>query len=1106
MDDVVFVFNKDDDKACDFTVALYQSLRQYLGVTCREPEPKARLGFEVKAPNVVLVVTPGFMKNEQVREAIEAAVGAKRNLVFLHHIRSICNLEEEVLQCPDECMKVVQKALKEKHEHAGGIVVYSSDLPDECNDMLMKKLKVKDATSLEEAHQKRCSETNINIMKFSARVSKARSLAGQKRKYDLCITAASKDVSPDGRAVLTHIYETITKLAPALSVGRNTGEKVTNANVAHSFNLIVVLTKDALKCPQLLEEISTSFENEGTVLIVHHLCSCPDADVELENCDNPVILAALKRSPRFTYLEESVTSVVAAILQPGTVKADDTKTPPTKRALQGGGGKMSSHRLEYKNHFALGVQGDGTGEIYNSKFNQKMKDLPGDIDASIKELFKLFAGDADSMKWPQFAEVDRIVTECLGGQYSEMISRRAFSMMNYPGLTLEYEITKTTFYNYHYFVAKSMGALEGDREANVHYKYIVDKVKTAKGAKRFKTKAYDLFVTHDRSKESVAFAAKLRTSIDKHTPNIRCVSCTDKVPGKEKQEPVVTAASAHNILILLQEDCLTNKEVQEEILAGANEGAQIMVMCNIDKCPMLEREVKKAKEEVQAYVSRPCVIEYWADCDATCCVKLLELLSFPQDANSKRPVPNKEVTFRKRDNAAVLYFYRQCDEDTECAEAFQTLANMVSPSCRSASSSSEAFLRDGGMEILQERMTQYMAVPIVQEACCRSVASLAQYTPAARRMAELGVVKSLVESMQAHTDCAALQGEACRAIVNMAQDDFAKAKINEVGGFQMMLQSQKRFEYDPVFWDMRWGGVKMEPDSEVMVNYHGLGRWCSGEIMNVNKGNGTYDVRYHHGGMDRRVPAQWVRPKDKSDAVMEFIATWQWKPNGKLTEDELTLKADGMLLYLKSQGTFSAGTWSMVERKPGGRNCIKLSFSQEDKTIDMERISLTTLRSASTPHRAVLKDENEDCLYASYFSFKEGVLEEKVPALLGRKPDFVRSEQQLNWEQSEDPWTGLPANFNKSYAASWEGLMEIAKMGEYSIWLEAATGAKMWLDDKLVTTVPGAEGSDNELKLNLLGGQHRLRVEYFCKSPSQKKVSLSYMALTQRLTWETRKR
>lgn len=29
--------------------------------------------------------------------------------------------------------------------------------------------------------------------------------------------------------------------------------------------------------------------------------------------------------------------------------------------------------------------------------------------------------------------VDRIVTECLGGQYEEMISRRAFSMMNYPG-------------------------------------------------------------------------------------------------------------------------------------------------------------------------------------------------------------------------------------------------------------------------------------------------------------------------------------------------------------------------------------------------------------------------------------------------------------------------------------------------------------------------------------------------------------------------------------------------------------------------------------------------------------------------------------------------
>ena len=106
------------------------------------------------------------------------------------------------------------------------------------------------------------------------------------------------------------------------------------------------------------------------------------------------------------------------------------------------------------------------------RFSDKKKDLPGDIDSAIKALFELydpmkkgafaawwlrnaFPGISHKQKdslcvwcdafaafldtwgtigWPQFAEVDRIVTECLGGQYEEMISRRAFSMMNYPGL------------------------------------------------------------------------------------------------------------------------------------------------------------------------------------------------------------------------------------------------------------------------------------------------------------------------------------------------------------------------------------------------------------------------------------------------------------------------------------------------------------------------------------------------------------------------------------------------------------------------------------------------------------------------------------------------
>ena len=121
-----------------------------------------------------------------------------------------------------------------------------------------------------------------------------------------------------------------------------------------------------------------------------------------------------------------------------------------------------------------------------------------------------------------------------------------------------------------------------------------------------------------------------------------------------------------------------------------------------------------------------------------------------------------------------------------------------------------------------------------------------------------------------------------------------------------MLQSQKRFEYNADFWEMRWGMKELAEGDTVMascrrrqrlvdieqvnvkrikppicpqfwiclqldnvpfpseVNYHGKGRWVTGTITRVNKGNGAYDVDYMHGGNDRKVPTNLVRPKDKS--------------------------------------------------------------------------------------------------------------------------------------------------------------------------------------------------------------------------------------------------
>ena len=47
------------------------------------------------------------------------------------------------------------------------------------------------------------------------------------------------------------------------------------------------------------------------------------------------------------------------------------------------------------------------------------------------------------------------------------------------------------------------------------------------------------------------------------------------------------------------------------------------------------------------------------------------------------------------------------------------------------------------------------------------------------------------------------------------------------GGFQQMLQSQKRFEYNADFWEMRWGMKELAEGDTVMVSFPHLAKWLS---------------------------------------------------------------------------------------------------------------------------------------------------------------------------------------------------------------------------------------------------------------------------------------
>merc|ERR1712187_1066099 len=105
----------------------------------------------------------------QVKEGLEGAVGGKKNVVFLHDISSGCDLQEEIAKAPEEIKKAMDKTFKDNR-----FLVYSEDLMDESNDMLLSKCNLKVADDVAAIRSKRLSEKNIAILKYSAKVSKAR--------------------------------------------------------------------------------------------------------------------------------------------------------------------------------------------------------------------------------------------------------------------------------------------------------------------------------------------------------------------------------------------------------------------------------------------------------------------------------------------------------------------------------------------------------------------------------------------------------------------------------------------------------------------------------------------------------------------------------------------------------------------------------------------------------------------------------------------------------------------------------------------------------------------------------------------------------------------
>jgi hypothetical protein len=1099
MEDLVLCYDTLSPDAINFARKVYESL-----LLCppgeaqvREPVPTDKTSFTPAAANLAVLVTPGIGENNLVRATVEKAVQTKKCVIFVEDLLRGASGQKEIVEgCGFE-----EAILKKMGKPA--VIPYVLECASECNDELLQNMKFSDPSTMQAGVESRRTQVLDDILRFSAKVSKLRLQAQVKRRVDFCLTCANPAKFGDnGEKAVLALKSVFDKRSPALTVECNRGDKSTAASairiqhVQECFNLVVVVTKGALEDPDLIEEIRAALESEVQITIVQYLEEVQDLEAvvkaEASFGGDDVLRSNLSRIIPFPYLSHLNEAVVRALVVPETVKCDELKTPRTRAA------GIPTFRLGYKNLLSLDMPTDGRCPIYRHQKEFPNMKIPDDIESSIKNLWALYAKDDPDLKkeeqkpvedrkisWDAFVAVDRCVVETVGADYSEMVSRRIYSMMLYPGLTLDEKVSYQTFYNYYAYVAKKMGACSGDPDVQKHFKYVEDKVKFVQKSKRYQFK-YDLFITHDRSKVSNKLALDIVNAIRTFTPNVRMEICTNK-----RIEPEVAAGGSLNVAVIMTPGCLGNEKVVAEVAAAKAGGAKMLVISDVKQSPNFIAELTQSSEAVKQAFARPAVVDFSTECQMAAAMNMVDNLSFP-DPDKSRPEAMKTSCYHRRENPVASFMYKACLEENEMTTAQQTLANCTGPTTLNAATVRENFLRDGGCEVLVDKFANLCSVASVAETGLRAIANVGMDQGCAQRLAELNIVKTIVEVMNNHADNAMIQGEACRALATLAANEEARLRINQAKGFQKVLQTQKKFELeqDEDFRNCRFSYIRLEEGDQIMMNFPARKVWVSA-VVTARNSNGTYDIECAHGSREEKVSAQWIRPRAPGDNIQEFSGVWAWKPQGKLTEDELVLKPDGMS---QLRGTGSVGTWNPKDTKGKGRSMIKLQLGST--ILDMERISVTMLISTTTSHRAVLLDKYDDCLLSQYwwFNYPEWI-ENGIPNLLGRKADVKRLEQIIyNEPQKESkPWVGLPDKMDENFVAQWSGLLKIEQGGEYTFFISSEHHARLVIDDTQIISAEGVNSlTESTASVALFPGERSIVLTFVYKSGGSKACTLRY--------------
>ncbi len=109
--------------------------------------------------------------------------------------------------------------------------------------------------------------------------------------------------------------------------------------------------------------------------------------------------------------------------------------------------------------------------------------------------------------------------------------------------------------------------------------------------------------------------------------------------------------------------------------------------------------------------------------------------------------------------------------------------------------------------------------------------------------------------------------------------------------------------------------------------------------------------------------------------------------------------------------------------------------------------------------------------------YRSADLSSSLAPLSGAKPVLLRTDRQVNFPLADGRFGGT--ELTEKFSVVWNGLIRIPERSQYTFYLNSDDGARLLIDDQLVVDNGGTDLTERSGNINLVAGEHTLKVEYF---------------------------